>query len=88
MCTQCRDTLAENLVYSVEAGVKGTWSGKALKRSYLAWDFREDGSICLGSQRRPLFQAKDNECAMAPSLIINPCVWRIQTSSLLLKNKF
>ena len=40
----------ENLVYFAEAGVKGTWSGKALKKSYLAWDLREVGPFGLSKE--------------------------------------
>lgn len=40
----------ENLVDCAEAGVKGAWSGKASKKSHLAWDFREDGPFGLSKE--------------------------------------
>ena len=67
ICLQYRGSVDESLVYSAEAGVKGTWSGQALRRSYLTWDLKEDGTIWLGSQRRLAFQAKDTEHATAPN---------------------
>lgn len=77
----------ENLVYSVKAGVKSMWSGKALKCH--TWPGTAGRmALFVWALKGQQFQAKDTECAMALSLRKTPCVWRIQNSSLLLKNKF
>lgn len=60
ICTQYTDSTDESLVYSAEAGVKGI-----LRQSYLTWDLKDNGMMWLGSQRKPAFQAKDTEDAMA-----------------------
>ena len=62
ICTQYTDSTDESLVYSAEAGVMGV-----LRQSYLTWDLEDNGMMWLGSQRKPAFQAKDTEDAMAPN---------------------
>ena len=54
ICTQYTDSTDESLVYSAEAGIKGV-----LRQSYLTCDLEDNGMMCIGSQIKPAFQAKE-----------------------------